>query len=128
MGEGPAIHRSVLLYVATAAAASVNGTEYVVGTITSGTHTARGVLRLLAAPGGAGNNTLDVKIQHDTTGFASPTDAITFTQLDQASVALSEVGTYTTGTTDTFWRIVTTYAGAGSRTFSVVIGFGIYLT
>ncbi len=126
LGES-VVHRSVILHAATAQAATENGTEREAGALSSG-QTGRGILRLLAAPGGAGNNTLDVKIQHDTTGFPSPTDEITFTQLDQASVALSEVITDTTTTTDTFWRVVITYAGAGSRTFSIVVGFGIYLT
>ena len=121
------VYRAVLIDVDTAVAASANGTEREYGG-SSSSETLRGVMRVLAAPGGAGNNTLDVKIQSDTTGFGSPTDRLTFTQLDQTTVAHFELQTSATAVTDTFWRVVYTYAGAGSRTFSIVLSFGIYLT
>jgi len=121
------IHRAVLLDVDTAVGATANGTEREHGA-SGADETLRGVLRLLAAPGGAGNNTLDVTIESDTTGFPSATTRLTFAQLSQASSASFEVVTSRTTVTDTFWRQVYTYAGAGSRTFSLVTAFGIYLT
>lgn len=123
-GDTPLV-RVVLLDVDTAVAASGNGTPYQRGAAGAG-DTIVGVLRLLAAPGGAGNNTLDVIVQSDSAeGFSSPTTRLTFTQLDQASVALHEVITAAGAVTDTWWRVNYTYAGAGSRTFSLVITFGI---
>lgn len=121
-GEEPVV-RSVILDTNTALAASGNGTEFQYGTIAA-TRTMVGILRLLSI-GGSGNNTLDVKIQSDATGFGSPTDQLTFTQLNQGSGATHEVVTAAgPGGTDDFWRVSYTYAGAGTRTFSVVVAFG----
>ena len=72
--------RSTILRYATDSS-SANGTQYTLGTIAN-TNTIIAVLRLLEI-GGSGNNTLDVKIQSDTSGFSSATDQLTFTQLNQ---------------------------------------------
>ena len=69
--------RSTILRYATDSS-SANGTQYTLGTIAA-TNTIIGVIRLLEI-GGSGNNTLDVKIQSDTSGFGSATDRLTFTQ------------------------------------------------
>ena len=126
-GNTPAA-RGPILDVDTARATSGNGTAYNMGAI-GATQTVVGVLRLLAAPGGAGNNTLDVIVQSDALEtFLSPTTVLTFTQLNQASVALFAVQTAAGAITDSWWRVNYTYAGAGSRTFSVVLSLGIRAT
>jgi hypothetical protein len=118
--------RSTLLRYATDSS-SANGTQHTLGTIAN-TNTIIGVLRLLEI-GGSGNNTLDVKIQSDTSGFSSPTDQLTFTQLNQGSGASFETKTATgPGGSDNIWRVVVTIAGAGSRTFKIAVGFGYYIT
>lgn len=123
-GVAPAV-RAVLLGVDTAVGATANGTKYQRGAAGAG-DTIVGVLRLLAAPGGSGNNTMTVTIESDANASAgSETTRLTFTQLTQASSALSEVKTAAGAVTDTYWRVVFTYAGAGSRTFNLLVGFGI---
>ena len=118
--------RSTLLRYATDSA-SANGTQYTLGTIAA-TNTIVGVLRLIEITG-SGNNTLDVKIQSDTTGFSSPTDRLTFTQLNQASGVTFETQTATgPGGSDNIWRAVVTIAGAGSRSFKIGVAFGYYVT
>ena len=118
--------RSTILRYATDST-SANGTQYTLGTIAN-TNTIVGVLRLLEI-GGSGNNTLDVKIQSDTSGFSSATDQLTFTQLNQGSGATFETKTATgPGGSDNIWRVVVTIAGAGSRSFKFIVGFGYYVT
>ena len=118
--------RSTILRYATDSS-SANGTQYTLGTIAN-TNTIVGVLRLLEI-GGSGNNTLDVKIQSDTSGFSSATDQLTFTQLNQGSGATFETKTATgPGGSDNIWRVVVTIAGAGSRSFKIIVGFGYYVT
>ena len=118
--------RSTLLRYATDSS-SANGTQYTLGTIAA-TNTIVGILRLIEI-GGSGNNTLDVKIQSDTSGFSSASDLLTFTQLNQGSGATHEVNTATgPAGSDNIWRVVVTVGGAGSRTFKLAVGFGYYLT
>ena len=118
--------RSTILRYATDSS-TANGTQYTLGTIAN-TNTIIGVLRLLEI-GGSGNNTCDVKIQSDTSGFGSATDRLTFTQLNQGSGATSEVQTATgPAGSDNIWRVVVTIGGAGSRSFKLVVGFGYYVT
>ncbi len=118
--------RSTLLRYATDSS-SANGTQYTLGTIAA-TNTIIGVLRLTEI-GGSGNNTLDVKIQSDTSGFSSATDRLTFTQLNQGSGATMETQTATgPAGSDNIWRVVVTIGGAGSRSFSLSVGFGYYVT
>ena len=118
--------RSTILRYATDSS-SANGTQYTLGTIAS-TNTIIGVLRLLEI-GGSGNNTLDVKIQSDTSGYSSPTDRLTFTQLNQGSGATFETQTAAgPAGSDNIWRVVVTIGGAGSRSFKLIVGFGYYVT
>ena len=118
--------RSTILRYATDSS-SANGTKYTLGTIAN-TNTIIAVLRLLEI-GGSGNNTLDVKIQSDTSGFSSATDQLTFTQLNQGSGATFETKTATgPGGSDNIWRVVVTIAGGGSRSFKLIVGFGYYVT
>lgn len=124
-GDKPLITATVL-YRDSAAAASANGTALNLGSV-SASQKATGVLRLLAAPGGAGNNTLDVTVESDSQEdfLGSKETQLTFAQLDQASVALHEVVEANGSITDTWWRVVLTYAGAGSRTFNLLLTVGI---
>ena len=127
-GNSNAIARAQILDVNTAVGATGAGTAFQRGAVAA-TETVVGVLRLLASPAGAGNNTLDVKIQSDDNeAFTSPTDKLIFTQLNQASVAIFEVQTAVGIITDQWWRVYYTYAGAGSRTFSLVVTVGIRQT
>jgi len=119
-----AVARAVVLDKDTAVAASANGTAYNLGAVSSGWQL-YGVLRLLAAPGGAGNNTIDVTVESDNAeAFLSPATVLTFTQLSQASGATFEVQTAAGALTDSWWRVVYTYAGAGTRTFNLVTTLG----
>lgn len=122
-GETPLVE-SWVMYKNTAVAASENGTAYQVGAL-SATQKMVAVLRLLAAPGGAGDNTCNVVVASDTVGFPSSTSRIAFTQLNQASVALFEKLEVNGAITDDYWRIEVTIAGAGSRTFNLLIAIGI---
>ena len=107
-----------------AISSTVTGTAIEVGA-TSATQKMVSVVRLLAAPGGAGSNDCDITIESDTTGFPSATTRITHTTIDQTSVALKEVLEDNGAVTDTFWRSVVTISGAGSRTFNLLIALGI---
>lgn len=126
VGDQPAA-RGQLIRIATALGATGNGTGYEVGSV-GAAQTAVGVLRLLAAPAGAGNNTLDLVIASAATQGGAYTSRLTFAQLSQASVATHEVVEAAGAITDTFWRVQATYAGAGTRTFSVVVALGIRST
>ena len=118
--------RTTLLRYATDSS-TANGTQYTLGTIAN-TNTIFGILRLIEI-GGCVNNTLDVKIQSDTSGFGSATDRLTFTQLNQGSGASSEVQTATgPAGSDNIWRVVVTVGGAGSRSFKIAVAFGYYVT
>lgn len=123
-GDTPLV-RAVVLDRDTAVTVSGNGTKYQRGAALAG-DTIVGVLRLLAVPGGAGNNDLVVTIESDAdSGAGGETTRLTFATLNQASAALSEVVNLAGAITDTFWRVVYTYSGAGTRSFSLVITFGI---
>ena len=118
--------RSTLLRYATDSS-SANGTQYTLGTIAA-SNTIIGVLRLIEISG-SGNNTLDVKIQSDTSGFSSASDRLTFTQLNQGSGATFETQTAAgPAGSDNIWRVVVTIGGAGSRSFKFAVGFGYYIT
>lgn len=123
-----AVARGALVYVDTAVASTANGTKVEVGAVASD-ETAVSVLRLLAAPGGAGSNDCVVTIESDSDGSAGgETTRLTFTTLDQTSAALNEVKEAAGAITDTFWRAVVTISGAGSRTFNLLVTFGIRKT
>lgn len=124
-GESAPARTTLLRYATDSSTA--NGTQYTLGTIAN-TNTIFGILRLIEI-GGSGNNTLDVKIQSDTSGFGSATDRLTFTQLNQGSGATSEVQTATgPAGSDNIWRAVITVGGAGSRSFKLAVAFGYYVT
>ncbi len=124
--EGTApLTRSYMMLINTAVGASGNGTAYQLGAASAG-QTLVGIIRLLASPAGAGNNTLDVIIQRDNdVGMGTPATALTFTQLTQVSTATFEIQTQAGAITDDWFRVNYTYAGVGSRTFSLVVTLGI---
>jgi len=123
MGD-QAVVRGALIYKDTAVATTENGTKFQVGSV-GATQTAVGILRLLAAPGGAGNNDCVVTVESDADSSAGgETTRLTFTTLNQASVALHEVKELAGAVTDAWWRVVVTITGAGSRTFDLVITLG----
>ena len=104
---------------------TTTGTAYNAGAAAAG-ETIVGVLRITEV-GGAGANTLDVTIQSDDAeGFVSPTTRLTFTQV--GTVVTFEMQSAAGAVADTWWRAVATYAGAGSRTYDVVVTFGIRST
>ena len=123
IGDQPVV-RGAVLFVNTAVASTTNGTKVQVGSVGS-TQTAVGVLRLLSAPGGSGNNDCVVTIESDADSSAGgETTRLTFTTLNQASGVTHEVKEAVGAFTDTWWRVVVTISGAGSRTFDLVITFG----
>ena len=123
-----AIARSQLIYKDAAVAATENGTKFQTGAVAA-TETSVAVLRLLSAPGGAGNNDCVVTIESDADNSAGgETTRHTFTTLNQASVALSEVVELAGAVTDAWWRVVVTITGAGSRTFDLLITLGVRQT
>jgi hypothetical protein len=96
--------------------ASANTSQFAVGAVSAGQTV---YAALVCTSAGGTSPTLDVKIQHDTTGMSSPTDYITFTQLTGRG---SEWKTATTATTDTFWRAVVTIGGSSPEfTFAVAM-------
>lgn len=124
--EAPA--RGQLIYKQSAVASTENGTKFQVGSASS-SQTVVGVLRLLSAPGGAGNNDCVVTVESDANSSAGgETTRLTFSTLNQASVALHEVKEAAGSITDTWWRVVVTISGAGSRTFDLLITLGIRAT
>lgn len=127
-GDGP-LARSVILDVDTAVGATGNGTAFQLPAVAAD-ETIVGIIRLLAAPGGAGSNTLNAIIESDSVEAFSGTPAtqLTFTQLSEASVATFEVNELAGANADVWWRVGYTYAGAGSRTFSVIVTLGIRKT
>tara|TARA_Y100000310_G_scaffold126272_3_gene125055 strand:+ start:10097 stop:10843 length:747 start_codon:yes stop_codon:yes gene_type:complete len=122
-GDKPLI-RSQVLDQNTSISSTETGTAYEHGSV-SATQKVVGIVRLLAAPGGAGSNDCDVTIESDTSGFPSATTQLTFTTLDQTSTATHEVMEANGSIGDTFWRSVVTISGGGSRTFNLVIVMGI---
>jgi len=123
LGDQPVV-RGALIYKDTAVAATENGTKFQVGAV-GATQTAVGVLRLLSAPGGAGNNDCVVTIESDAdSSSGGETTRLTFTTLNQASTATHEVQEAAGAFTDTWWRAVVTISGAGTRTFDLVITLG----
>ena len=111
-------------YVNTAVGSSANGTKYEFGAIAAA-ETLVGVLRLLAAPGGAGSNDCIVTVQSDAdSGAGGETTRLTFATLNQVSVALHEVVEAAGAVTDTWWRVVVTISGGGTRTFNLIVVFG----
>jgi hypothetical protein len=124
--EAPA--RGVVLLNASAISTTTTGTKFELPAVGSD-ETIVGVVRLRAAPLSSGSNNLVITIESDpNSGAGGETTRLTFTTINQASVALFEVKELAGSNTDTFWRAVATYSGAGSRTFDVLITFGIRKT
>ena len=124
-GEEPLV-RSQVLHIASAISATANGTAYQHGSV-SATQKVVAVARLLAAPGGSGSNDLDIIIESDSQEeFAGSKETqLTFTTINQASVALFEKKEANGSITDDWWRAVMTISGGGSRTFSIIVVMGI---
>ena len=116
--------RVALIYKQAAVASTESGTKFEVGGVAA-TQTLVGMLRLLSTPGGAGSNDCVVTIESDAdSGAGGESTRLTFTTLDQTSVALSELKEAAGAETDAWWRVVVTISGAGSRTFDLVITLG----
>ena len=123
IGDQPVV-RGAVLFVNTAVASTTNGTKVQVGAV-GATQTLVGVLRMLTAPGGSGNNDCVVTIESDADSSAGgETTQLTFSTLNQASGVTHEVKEAAGAITDTWWRVVVTISGAGSRTFDLVITLG----
>ena len=124
--EAPA--RGPVLLNESALVTTTTGTKFELPA-TAADETIVALVRLRSAPGGAGSNDLVVTIESDpNSGAGGETTRLTFTTIDQTSVALFEVKEAAGAITDTFWRAVATRSGAGSRTFDVLITFGIRKT
>jgi len=114
--EGDPLVRGAAIHVG-AEVATGNGTEYTtnLGAVVAG-QSVYGGLHVYSVTGAG---TIDVLVQHDTTGFGSPTTALTFAQ--QAAIG-SDWQTDATATADTYWRATWTIAGFTSVSFDVIIG------
>ncbi len=124
--EAPA--RGLVLTNNAAISSTDTGTKFALPAVAAG-ETIVAVVRLRAAPGGAGSNDCVVTIESDAnSGAGGETTRLTFTTINQASVALFEVKEAAGAITDTFWRAISTISGAGSRTFDLLITFGIRKT
>jgi hypothetical protein len=123
-GTEPIIRSQVLDNVS-AVTATTTGVKYNFGAV-SATQKVVGIVRLLSAPGGSGSNNLVITIESDANASAgSETTRLTFTTINQASVALFEVKEAAGAFTDAWWRVVGTYSGGGSREFTYLVVIGI---
>lgn len=122
-----ALLRTTVLEKDTAIANTVTGSARNAGAI-GATKEGVAIARMLSAPGGAGSNDCIITIESDNAeGFPSASTRATFTTLDQTSSPTDtpEVKTIAGAVTDDWWRSVVTISGAGSRTFDLLIVFGI---
>lgn len=117
---GP-IARGLLIHPTTARTSSSTGTAYQIGAV-SATQRLYASLHVLSVSGTS--PTLDVIVQSDTVGFASPTSRVTFTQ-ETAATANYQASSVAGAITDTEWRVSYTIGGTGSPTFSFVVIVGI---
>jgi len=118
------VSRGALLIINTSISSTTSGTKFQLGALAS-TKTLVGVLRMLTAPGGSGNNDCVVTIESDANSSAGgETTRLTFTTLNQASTATHEVKEAAGAITDAWFRVVVTISGAGSRTFDLVVSVG----
>ena len=95
---------------------SGTGTEVNAGAIAAN----RKALAVLQVHSGD-TGTLDVVVQSDATGFASPTSRATFTQVAAASTPTFEVIEIAGPVTDDYWRDSYTVTGGGTWAFTVSI-------
>ena len=123
--EAPA--RGVVLLNESAAAGTVTGTKFELPAV-GADETIGGVVRLRSDPAGSGSEDLDITIQSDANASAGgETTRLTFTTIDQTSVALFEIKEAAGAITDTFWRAIATFSG-GSRIFDILVTLGIRKT
>lgn len=115
--SGPVIRGTLIHPSSVARTSSGTGTERQLGAL-SATQTMYAGLHVIAASGTT--PTLDVIVQSDTVGFASPTTRITFAQ---AVAKTSAWGTVAGAVTDDYWRVSYTIAGTTpSFTFALICG------
>lgn len=112
-GDRPMV-RGKIIETLDAATANGNGGEVEVGAA-SATQTIYAALHVLSNSGGG---TLDVTVESDATGFASPVTRFTFAQV---SAVGSQYLTLAGPVTDTFYRAVRVIAGGGTWKFRVVV-------
>lgn len=122
-GDKPLI-RSQVLTNNSSISSTDTGTAFQHGAVAA-TEKVFGRVRLLSAPGGAGNNDADITIESDSAeGFSSATTRLTFSTLDQTSTATHEDQEANGAITDDWWRALVTVSGAGSRTFDLLVVVG----
>ncbi len=119
--------RGLVLINDTAISGTVTGTKFELPAVAAD-ETIVAVVRLRTDPAGSGSEDCDVTIESDpNAGAGGETTRLTFTTINQASVALFEVKEAAGAITDTFWRAIVTLSG-GSRVFDLLITFGIRKT
>ncbi len=118
-GTGDVVRGTIMEPGVTARSSSSNSSEFNLGDLAAG-ETGFAALHVIAT---TGSPTLDVDIESDATGFASPTTRISFVQ---ATAVGAQFLSDSTVTADDFWRAAWTFGGTGSITF--VVNFGIQLT
>ncbi len=120
--------RGPVLLNETAISSTTTGTKFELPAVAAD-ETIVAIMRMRVAPGGADSNDLVITIESDAnSGAGGETTQLTFTTLDQTSGIEFEVKEAAGAITDTFWRAVATRSGAGSRTFNVLVTFGIRKT
>ncbi len=119
LGTGDAVRGTIMEPGVTARSSSSNSSEFNLGDLAAG-ETVYAALHVIAT---TGSPTLDVDIESDATGFASPTTRISFAQ---ATAIGAQFLSDTTVTADDFWRAAWVFGGTGSITF--VVNCGIQTT
>lgn len=115
---GPVVRGKLLHPGGTARTSSSAGTERQLGAV-SATQTLYAALHVLSVSG-TSTPTLTVKVQSDTSGFASATDRITFTG---ATAVGYQWGSVAGAITDDYWRVSWTISGTDpSFLFAVTAG------
>ena len=115
-GTGDAVRGTIMEPGVTARSSSNNSSEVNLGDLVAG-ETGYAALHVIAT---TGSPTLDVDIESDATGFASPTTRISFAQ---ATAIGAQFLSDATVTADDFWRAAWIFGGTGTITF--VVNFGI---
>lgn len=118
---GPVV-RGMLLHPGSASrTSSSTGTARQLGAVSS-TQRVYAALHVLSVSGT--NPTLDVIVQSDTVGFATPTSRITFSQAT-ATTNRAQFGSAAGAITDDYWRVSWTIGGTATPTFAFAVTVGI---
>lgn len=124
--DGPAaksrLMNTTVLTNATAATTSATGTAANLGDITA----TGNLYSVLHVTNTNASGTLDVTLESDSSsGFASPTTRVTFTQVGTSVTAEYADPVTTSATGDTWWRASYTISSTGGPSYDFVVGMSI---